>query len=618
MAEKFRIDDVLPTIPRGPGCYLMKDRRGEIVYIGKATDLRARIRSYFGATSDTRFFVGWLDKVLGSIDTILCANDKEALILENELIKKHQPRFNVALKDDKNFLHIRIDRSVPFPRIEVVRRRKNDFAYYFGPYDSATAIRSMLRLLQRHFYLRTCPDTVFRNRSRPCLEYQINRCPGPCVLPYPAEKYQEQLHEVTLFLSGRGQELISNLKTKMQQASDRMDFELAAHYRDQIAAVDRSLQQQHIALDTEAFIDVIGCFREGPQVTLQVIKIRHGVVTEARTFPLGHMEIPDTEVITGFLQQYYDHDMPIPDEILTPFETESDGTLAEWLAEKRGRRVLVVCPQRGKKVRLVEMANRNAESAFVHRQKTAVEATQVLATLQERLYLKSFPAKIECYDISNIQGTEAVASMVVFVDGEPDKSLYRTFKMKTTGEANDFLMMYDVIYRRFKRGLENGDFPNLVVVDGGKGQLNSARRALLDLDIVDVDIVSLAKSRVTDAGERSEAPEHSPERVFVVGVKNPLVLKQNSAELFLLTRLRDEAHRFAITFHKKLRSKRTLTTALGQLPGVGEARRKALLKHFGSIRKVTAASAVDIAQVEGIGLVLAERIASYLKNEPPK
>ncbi|NUN15838.1 MAG: excinuclease ABC subunit UvrC [Myxococcales bacterium] len=615
MSEKFRIDDILPTLPRGPGCYIMKDRRGEIVYVGKARDLRARIRSYFGTTTDTRFFVGWLDKVLGAIETIVCANEKEALILENELIKKHQPRFNVQLKDDKNFLHIRIDRAVPYPRIEVVRRRKNDFAYYFGPYDSATAIRSTLRILQRHFYLRTCPDTVFRNRSRPCLEHQIKRCPGPCVLPYPAEKYQEQVHEVTLFLGGRGQELVSNLKTKMRQASDQMEFELAAHYRDQILAIERSLQQQHIALDTEAFIDVIGLYREGPQVTLQIIKIRHGVVTEARTFPLGRMEIPDTEVVSGFVQQVYDQGASIPDEILLPIETDSDSILAEWLTEKRGRRVQLVCPQRGKKVKLVDMANRNAESAFVHRQKTAVEATQVLATLQERLYLKSFPAKIECYDISNIQGTEAVASMVVFVDGEPDKSLYRTFKMKAAPNPNDFLMMYEVIYRRFKKGLETGDFPNLVVIDGGKGQLNSARQALMDLDIVDIDIISLAKSRVTDTGDVSDAPEHSPERVFVPGVKNPLVLKQNSAELFLLTRLRDEAHRFAITFHKKLRSKRTLTTALSQLPGVGQSRQKALLKHFGSIRKVVAASAEDIAQVDGIGSVLAERIASYLNKE---
>jgi excinuclease ABC subunit C len=613
--EPFDIEAFLETAPRGPGCYIMRDRRGKVIYVGKAKGLRARIRQYFGASSDSRFFVGMLSGLLGEIETVLCANDKEAILLENELIKAHQPPFNVKLKDDKSFLHIRIDRSKPYPRLEVVRRKKRDNAQYFGPYDSATAIRNTLRLINRHFYLRTCPDSEFNNRSRPCLEHQIHRCPGPCVLPYPADKYAEHVEEVALFLSGRADELTGELHTRMMGASERMDYELAAHYRDQITAVERSMVRQHVALDAGLELDAIGLFREGPHVAVQVLQVRRGYVTGSRGFALGRHELPDAEVARGFVQQYYDDHTRIPDEILLPVPIEDCDALAEWLTDRRGKRVTVHHPQRGKKVRLLEMATANAEQRHKERQQSTEEAAQTLARLQQRLGLRNFPSRIECYDISNTQGREAVASMVVFLDGEPAKSEYRHFRMRAPAEPNDFLMMYEALTRRMRRGIDTGELPSLVVIDGGKGQLNAARQALAELDIVDVDIVSLAKSKVQDgSGTSSEAPTRSAERVFLPGAKNALVLRQNSAELFLLARLRDEAHRFAITHHKKLRDKRTLKSALDDIPGVGEARRNALLRHFGSVRRVAAADAAAIAEVEGIGPLLAETIAEHLRR----
>jgi excinuclease ABC subunit C len=550
---------------------------------------------------------------LGSIETVICSNEKEALILENELIKKHQPRFNVELKDDKNFLHIRIARDSPYPRLEVVRKRRNDGALYFGPYDSASSIRNTLRLINRHFYLRTCPDSEFKNRARPCLEHQIHRCPGPCVLPVSVTEYRSHIDDVALFLSGRADELLVSLQKKMQESAQRMDYELAAHYRDQLKAVDRSLTKQNVVLERGVDMDAFGLYREGDLTTLQVVQVRGGYVVGTRAYSLGRHELPDAEVVSQFVQAYYDRATQLPDEVLLPVEVESSTALADWLGEKKGRRVAVLVPQRGVKVRLIEMATRNAQQSFEVEQRNERETADTLGRLQAKLGLRNFPSRIECYDISNTQGGEPTASQVVFIDGEPAKSEYRRIKIRAPEEPNDFLMMYEAISRRFKRAIESGEFPSLVVIDGGKGQLNAARQALADLDIVDVDIVSLAKSKVLDkGGTRSDDPERSPERVFLPNAKNAIVLHQNSSELYLLTRIRDEAHRFAVSFHTKLRDKRTIQSELDAIPGVGEQRRTALLQHFGSVKKLRAASANEIAEVPGISAKLAQAIVESL------
>ena len=611
----FDLEERLRLLPREPGVYLMKDRAGTIIYIGKAKSLQSRVRSYFGASSDTRFFVGLLDRVLGDIETIITANEKEALLLENELIKRHKPRYNVELKDDKNFLSIRIDRKQPYPRLEVVRRRKNDGAWYFGPYHSASAIRQTLRIINRHFYLRTCPDSVMRNRSRPCLEYQIHRCPGPCVLPVDTSGYRESVEEVAMFLEGRADQLVASLEGKMGGAAGALDFELAAHYRDQIKAIRASLMKQDIDIGRDRDMDAFGLYREGALVTVQLVQVRRGFVAGSRAFSLGRHELPDDEVLSSFVQQYYDRTVELPEEVLLPLELEGAAALALWLTERRGARVDVLAPKRGAKVRLLEMAARNAEQSFAEKQRTEAEALVTLSNLQRRLDLRNLPSRIECYDISNIQGAEAVASMVVFTDGEPDKASYRRFRMKAAAEPNDFLMMYETIGRRFKRGVDIGDLPQLVVIDGGKGQLNAALQAFGELDIVDVDIVGLAKSRVEEkGGTLSDEPTHSAERVFKPGQKNPVVLRQDSHELYLLTRIRDEAHRFAITYHKLLRDKRTLRSPLDGVPGIGETRKKALLKHFGSLKRLREATPEQLAEVPGIGDDLAAAIRQHLST----
>ena len=496
----------------------------------------------------------------------------------------------------------------------MTRKRRNDKALYFGPYDSATAIRNTLRLINRHFYLRTCPDTEFHNRSRPCLEYQIHRCPGPCVLPVSRATYDEHIQDVVLFLSGRADELLTGLNAKMRSASERTEFELAAHYRDQIKAVERSLTRQNVVLERGIDIDVFGLYREGDAVVMQHVAVRGGYVTGSRAYPLGRHELPDTELVAGFIERYYDRDIPIPDQILTPTELPEREALADWLSDRRGKRIGVHWPQRGAKVRLIEMANRNAEQSFTVSRKKEEETLHTLTRLQRRLGLRNFPSRIECYDISNTQGGEPVASQVCFIDGEPAKAEYRHYKMRAPEEPNDFLMMHETITRRFRKAIETGEFPSLVVIDGGKGQLNAAREAMRELEIVDVDIVSLAKARLLDGETRSSAPAYSPERVFVPGAKNALVLRQNSAELYLLTRLRDEAHRFAITYHRKLRGKRTLRSQLDGIAGVGPTRKSALIGKFGSVKRIREASVEEIAAVNGIGPQLAEHILAELNG----
>ena len=601
--------DRIKDFPTEPGVYLMKDRKGEVVYVGKAANLRSRLRSYFAeATSDNRFFVRLLDQVLGDIEVVVTKNATGALLVENELIKTHQPRFNVHLKDDKNFLNLRLGSEHDYPRLEVVRQRRKDGARYFGPYASATSIRSTLRLINRHFQLRTCTDTEFKNRSRPCLEYQIKRCPAPCVLEVPKEQYAECTREVTLFLEGRGDELVKGLRAKMRLASEDLAFERAAHYRDQAEAVERCLERQDVVITALTDMDVFGIAREGPTVAMHVQHVRAGRIKHAQAYALGKNEAPDAVVTGEFIGRYYEREPTVPPEVLLPVAIEDAELVEAYLSLKRLARVRLLVPQRGERRRLVEGANRNAENTLRLAQDRAERSREVLVELQTRLRLHRFPERIECFDISNVQGSEPVASMVVFIDGEPDKGEYRKFHIRGLSTPNDFEMMYEALRRRFAR-VQSGDWeaPDLLVVDGGKGQLNVALEVLRELKVADVDVVGLAKARVTD--EDTEAgPTHSPERVFVPNVKDPVVLRQNSAPLYLLTRLRDEAHRFAITFHRETRRKRRLTSWLEGIDGVGPARRKALLARFGSLSGVKAASVEDLMTLPGITREIAERI----------
>ncbi len=624
----------LDNLPASPGCYLFKDRDGKVIYVGKALSLRSRVRSYFGGgrSGDSRAFIPLLDELLGDLEVLITGNEKEALILENTLIKKHRPRFNVMLRDDKAFINLRLDTAQPYPRLEIIRRpREGDPASTFGPYSSAASIRETLRIVNRHFQLRTCSDAELRNRSRPCLEHMIGRCPAPCVYEVPVEQYAQSVREVQLFLGGKGDELTSKLEGRMRAAAEAERFEEAARVRDQLRAVERSLERQRVVQEGTVERDIFGVHRAGPHLAIAVLLVRQGRLTDARTFHFSKQEFPTAELLSSFLGLYYDGGASIPRQVLLPLPLAGMQALRDWLAEKSGRSVQLLGPLRGEKLRVVEMANANAEQAAKEELSRGDDLADALARLERKLRLSRPPRVIECYDISNFQGTESVGSGVCFVDGRPDKSRYRRYRIRRVEGQDDFAMLYEVLTRRLSKGKATGELPDLLVIDGGKGQLNVALAALRDCEVPGLDVISLAKSRPLDAeqaaGDQSAAgtgadwrevegsATHSPERVFLPHIKVPVVLKQNTSELFLLTRLRDEAHRFAITYHRKLRDRRTLRSALDEIPGVGAARRRALLRRFGSLKGVREASPAELTGVSGISLALAERITAILKGD---
>ena len=609
----------LDELPTSPGVYLMKDRQGRVIYVGKAVNLRSRVRSYFQpGTSDGRAFIPFLEDLLGDLEVILVHSEKEALILENTLIKRHKPRFNVMLRDDKAFICLRLDESHPYPRLEVVRRMKKDGARYFGPYSSASAIRETLRVANRYFNLRTCTDKVLERRTRPCLLFQIGRCPAPCVYEVPEEEYRRNVRELVLFLSGREPELVEALRARMRAAATELRFEEAARLRDQIGAIEKSLERQRTVLADQLDQDVFGLHREGPELTVELLQVRSGRLVSARSFGFSGQEFPTGELLGSFLTQYYEGGGPIPEEVLLP-EGAGEGSgfpaevLAEWLSEKRGKKVRVHVPLRGDRKKLVEMAEKNADQAFAERRQRHRSGEDLLERLQKALSLGRVPRRIECFDISNMQGAMVVASQVAFTDAEPDKARYRHYKIKGFTGQDDFASLYEVVGRRLRRGVEGDDLPDLLLIDGGKGQLNAARAAVKDAGLEGrLDLASLAKSRVEGEGEAGGVTR-SPERVFLPGRKDPLVLRQNSAELFLLQRLRDEAHRFAITFHQKLRTERNFRSVLEEVPGIGDKRRKALLRHFGSLKRIRQATPEELAQAPGFDAELAGRVHAFLK-----
>lgn len=601
--------DRLNTLPTEPGVYLMKDKAGEIIYVGKAVNLRSRVRSYFNRTGDERAFIPLLEGMLGDLETVIVHNEKEALLLENELIKRHNPRFNVKLRDDKNFICLRLDLAHPYPRLEVVRRFKNDGARYFGPYASASAIRETMRIINRYFQLRTCSDHVLENRKRPCLLHQIGRCPAPCVYDVKPETYRASVDEVLLFLEGRANELVEALRGRMKRFSGELRFEDAARVRDQLFAIERSLERQKIATREPIDQDVFGSYREADRLLLYVLYVRMGRIIGGQSFLLTGQEFPEEELLASFVNLYYAQENFVPSEVLLPVEPEGLAALEELLSERKGEKVRVLNPKRGDKAELVAMAARNAEQSFTERKRSREETQAILEKLQQRLHLRRPPRRIECFDISHFQGASIVASQVASLDGEPDKTRYKRYRIKTVKSNDDFASMYEVITRRMKRGLQDRDLPDLIVIDGGKGQLGSAYAAMKDAGVNDLDVVGLAKSRELETSDVT-GTDRSPERVFLINRKDPIVLAQNSPELFVLTRVRDEAHRFAITFQQKSMRRKNFRSVLEDIAGVGDTRKKALLKEFGSLKRIRTASIEQLATV--VGPAVAERIHAFL------
>lgn len=600
----------LDAVQPRPGVYLLKDRHGKVIYVGKAKSLRARVRTYFRG-GDERSQVRFLMQRVAGLETLVTSSDKEALILENNLIKQYKPRYNIRLKDDKSYVSVKVTVQDPWPRILVTRKITKDGGKYFGPYDSAWAVRETLDTIRKVIPLRTCSDGVFRNRSRPCLEYQIKRCLGPCCLAVDPEEYQRHLREAILLLEGKSPQLVRQLEEQMQRAADELRFEDAARLRDHIRAIERTQERQQVVSHWGDDQDVFGLYREGGFIEVQVLFVRQGKLTGNQTYSFADFEFADEEVLEAVLTQFYQGDRYLPDAILVPVDLEDQDVRAEYLSERKGKRLAIFRPQRGDKVRLLEMAAENACQSFRERQDASHNRDRMGEELRRRLCLRNAPKRIECFDISNIQGRLAVGSMVTFDEGEPDKSRYRRFRIKTVPEADDFMMMYEVLKRRFVRAKEEGTCPDLLVVDGGKGQLNVALEVLRELDINEVDAVGLAKMRVERAPQSPDVV-HSEERVFLPGRKNPVVLRRNSNALFLLQRVRDEAHRFAITYHRQLRRRERLRSALDAIPGIGTARRNRLLRHFGSVRRIREASLEALAEVPGISSVLAAEIKTAL------
>jgi excinuclease ABC subunit C len=633
--------DVLDRIPTEPGVYLFKDARGQVVYVGKAKNLRSRVRQYFRDGGDERFFVaaGFLGRAAADVETIVTTSEKEGLLLENHLIKKHQPRFNVKLRDDKQYLVLRLvdpappaepgslhDRPKPseqkrdiYPRVEVVRNIRDDTANYFGPYHSATSARETLRTLNRHFKLRTCTDHVLETRGRPCLQYQIKRCSGPCAVDVAPTKYAEQVEDVKMFLAGNSAELIKRLRTRMNTHAEVEDYEVAAALRDSIAAVERTLAKQNVVQDDFVDQDVWGLYREADVVEVVVLFVRAGKLVGRRAFQQKDQELPDAQVIAEHVQAYYATGTYIPDEVVVGVMLEDSDVLAEWLASARGRRVKIVEPRRGVRARLVELADRNAAASAASRRGNVGDVDAMLQKVADRLSLPRPPRRIECFDIAHIQGSDTVAAMVTFVDGVPARGLYRKFKVRDVTN-DDFASMYEVLSRRFARA-KTGDadpswaLPDLLVIDGGKGQLATAVAALTDAGIQlggenGLEVIGLAKERELEAGS-------APDRIYRRTVKDAIPLRANSPELYVLARIRDEAHRFANTFHRDRRSKQSLRSELDEIPGIGTTRRQRLLKHFGSVRAVRLATVDELARAPGMTRMAAEQVAKYFAEEGP-
>lgn len=614
-----KVYEILHTAPHKPGVYLMKNAKGKVFYVGKAKDLHNRMHQYINPSSDTRHFVQILDDILYSVEFFITESEKEALLLENTLIKKHYPKHNVLIKDDKNYFSIRLKIKEPFPRLEVVRKRKKrDNALYFGPYSSATMARKMIKLVNKHFMLRDCSDKSFKKMTRPCVRHQMGRCHGPCCLPVEVETYRKEIERVKLFLEGKKELLIEQLTPLMQEASAELNFELAAKIRDQIAAVSGSLEKQVADLSRNVNWDVIGFHRENELATFAVVRIRDGVIRGRNAFDVSCRAISDITVVDGFVKQYYEDAWPLPKKVILPLLPDGWQTLAEWISDRAGHKVEISVAERGAPNRLAKIARANAEQQFFERLSKHADTMKTLEILRRKLSLRNLPKRIECIDISNIQGTLAVGSVICFTDGLADKNNYRKYKIKTLSSPDDFAMMKEVLTRRFKRGLEEDNLPDLLVVDGGKGQLAQATTILDELGINNVDVVSLAKSRLKDGvgegqiAEQFEGKMRTPERVFLPKVKNPVILKPGTSELGLLMQVRDEAHRFAITYHRQLRSKKNLRSGLLDIPGIGTKRAKQLLTHFGSLKKVREAKAVDIAALTGFNENLAEEILRHL------
>ncbi|MBX3458449.1 MAG: excinuclease ABC subunit UvrC [Planctomycetes bacterium] len=623
--EATILERQIQAAPSAPGCYIFKDARGKVLYVGKAVDLRKRVPAYLRPGADGRPHIPFLMEKAESVEFIVVNHEKEALILENNLIKRFRPRYNIVLAtDDKTFVSVRMDMRHDFPRATIVHKYKLDGASYFGPYNSAGKLYKTLEVLRRFFPLRLCSDHVLANRTRPCVYHEIGVCCAPCVPgKVTKDQYTAIVRDFTRALEGKDDRVARDLEQRMHEASGALDFEKAAALRDKLLAVQETTlrQRAQIGTDKTAHRDVHGLYRQADRACIATLMYRDGRLEDSATREFQTL-LPDEEVLRGFLMQYYERASFVPDEVIVPLELEGMAALGEWISDRAERKVQVIYPQRGDRAKLLQMADVNARHALKVRAEIEQRSRQTLRELQEALGLERTPVRIECYDISHGGGKDTVGSGVCFIDGEPSKANYRHYKVKSHDRNDDFASMEEVLRRRMKRALEDGVVPDLVVIDGGAGQLGRVQEVFDELNIIGIDLVALAKARdrKRPGWETAwqETPEQKPERVFVPGRDEPLVLPAHSPALHLLMRVRDEAHRFAITFHRKQKRKSNLGSSLDDIPGVGPKKKRALIKRFGSPKGVKLASLDELRAVEGINEKLAAAIFEAFAAEREK
>ena len=566
-------------LPDNPGVYLFKNAQGEILYIGKAAVLADRVRSYFQKGTDPSPKTTLLVSQIADLETMVTRSELEALILESNLVKRHRPRFNVVLRDDKQYPYVRLPIKEDFPRLSIVRRVQKDGALYYGPYTPVNALRETLKVIKQVFPLATCSIDIDGKADRACIEFEIKRCMAPCTGNQSREEYHQTVKQVRQFLEGRDHELLDDIRSRMEAAAGREEFEEAARLRDRFLKIERMLEKQRITQTAATDQDVIGLARQGAAVDLQILFVRGGLLIGRKDFFWPQSaDIADEELIRSSIEQFYNKDGQPPKEVLLPVHLEGTALFEEWLSSKRGETVRILAPERGTKHQLVLLAEENAAAAIANHQRDEELGRQATEELKRLLRMHHLPRRIEGFDISNTMGNQSVASMVVWEDGQMKKADYRRFKIQTVIGANDFASMKEVVTRRYGQE-ERLARPDLILIDGGLGQLAAAMEGLQEVGQQGVPILGLAKAR----GEKEE-------RIFLAGRKNPIILSTTSPATHLLQRIRDEAHRFAITFHRKLRGEALVTSKLDQIIGIGEIRRNRLLNQFGSLDQLASAS----------------------------
>ena len=594
-----KIQEQLKLLPTNPGVYLMKNEQAKIIYVGKAINLKNRVKSYFQSSKNHSPKVKSMVEKISDFEYIITANEIEALILECNLIKKYRPKYNISLRDDKTYPYIKVTLNEDYPTVSITRKILKDGAKYFGPYTSAGAVHEVLNLLKKLFQIRSCRQM---NTKRPCLEFHIKRCLAPCTGRVAKSEYREMIKSLCLFLEGRNEVVLKELTNRMQIAAENFQFELAAKLRDQVLAIEKISAKQNIIIGSSDQ-DIIGLARKADEACIQIFFIRSGKMIGRDHFLLnGTEDETDSALLNAFLEQYYNKATFIPKEILLPAEIENEEILSAWLSQKKNGKVSFGLPQRGVKKEMVLMANDNAvvvlEEQMIKNSAGLEQTVGAMKDLGRYLRMEKELKRIECFDISHIQGSETVASMVVFSNGAPDKQEYRRYKLKSVeGKPDDFKSMQEVVGRRYRQS--DGIMPDLIIIDGGKGQLNSALEIIRALGHYQIPVVGLAKQF---------------EYVFLEGQSEPVILPPNSKALYLIQRIRDEAHRFAITYHRKLRHKRNLVSVLDHIEGVGPTRRKALWDAFGSIAEIKKAKITDLTAVPGISENIANNIVKYFKN----